>query len=78
MTHLQWAVYVFIRDHIGMHGVSPTYQEITDEIGLSSRSHAYKIVKRLSSLSYLKTTGTQERNIMLGDINGEQERQETQ
>ena len=74
MTHLQWAVYTYVRDYIGMHGVSPTYQEITDTIGLSSKSHAHKIVQKLCKLEMLNTHSNMQRNITIGSPNDKQER----
>ena len=74
MTHLQLAVLNCIDDYLDLHGVSPTYQEITDEVGLSSKSHAHKIVRRLYELGYLDVKPNVQRNITIISQDGQQER----
>mgnify|MGYP003117744978 CR=1 FL=1 len=74
MTHLQLAVLSHIENYLDTHGVSPTYQEITDEVGLSSKSHAHKIVKKLYVLGYVDMKPNMQRNITLVSQDGKQER----
>jgi len=66
MTKLQHDVYAYVRKYIELNHVSPTYAEITKNIRLTSRSHAYKIVGRLVDLGYLdKNKKAEERNLSL-------------
>jgi SOS-response transcriptional repressor LexA len=66
MTKLQHDVFAYVSKYIRVNNVSPTYAEITKEIRLTSRSHAYKIVERLVNLGYLaKNKKSEERNITI-------------
>lgn len=66
MTKLQHDVFAYVKKYIEVNNVSPTYSEITKEIRLTSRSHAYKIVERLVNLGYLaKNKKAEERNLSL-------------
>jgi SOS-response transcriptional repressor LexA len=47
MTPKEKKLLDFIGQHIRENGYAPTYQQMADRIGVSSKSHAYRIVDAL-------------------------------
>lgn len=63
LTPKQKNVLEFLQRFIQENGYSPSYQEIADAFGLSSRSTAQKYVERLRDAGYLETDSSSKRSV---------------
>ena len=68
LTQRQQEVYAFLRDYFGEHGTAPSYEEIRQELGLSSLSTVSKHLKQLERKGYLRSPwGSQKRALSLAE-----------
>lgn len=54
MTLTQKRALTFIRNYISTTGCSPTYDQIKDGLGLSSKGSTFALVKRLAAQHYIQ------------------------
>ena len=54
MTPRQAECLNFIRGYWNKHGFAPTYREIGDEMGISTRSGVHRLIARLSERGWVK------------------------
>lgn len=70
MTQREAQCLDFIRKRIEATGVSPSYQEICDELGLKSRGLVFSIVQRLLADGLLESRGRgRNRSLRLPGVN---------
>jgi len=55
ITKKRQKVLDFIKAYIKIHGMSPSYEVIARGMGLTAKSNAYRMVKRLESDGFLQT-----------------------
>ena len=65
LTPKQKNVLEFLQRFISENGYAPSYQEIANEFGLSSRSTAQKYVERLRDAGYLEMEANSKRGLTL-------------
>lgn len=65
LTKKQHAVYQFIVDHVNQHGYSPSYEEIANGIGTSSRGSVLKHIKALEEAELIERKENTNRSIRL-------------
>ncbi len=63
MTPLQLQVFQFIEWSLLHKGVSPSYQEIADNIGCSSRSNGHRVIQALIRDGFLRRLDQPQRNL---------------
>lgn len=63
MTPRQKELLTFIRDYVDSKGVAPSVQEMTDQLGLASKSNAHRILNWLLSHGYIVRRAGTHRNI---------------
>ena len=68
MTELQLRFLTYIRDHIGTHGIAPSYADMQRDLGASSRGHAHTVVQRLIDTGHLVRAKGGRRNLRLPGI----------
>lgn len=57
LTPAQEKVFRFVREYIGRHGYSPSYEEVRRHLGFKSLNSVYKHLKQLEGRGYLRTPG---------------------
>lgn len=65
MTPQQSRCLDVIKDYISEHGISPSYIEIIDTMGLTSKSHAHRLVHALAKLGHIEIRPYDHRSIHL-------------
>lgn len=58
MTRAQRRVYDVLNEYIAQRGVQPTYEEIAEELGLSSIGTIHQHIASLERKGWLKRTGS--------------------
>lgn len=53
MTPRQKELLTFIRDYVDQKGIAPSVQEMTDQLGLASKSNAHRILNWLLKYGYV-------------------------
>lgn len=65
LTSRQRELLMFIRSHIGEHGIAPSYDEMMAAIGLASKSGVHRLVKALEERGYISRLPDRARAITL-------------
>lgn len=65
MTKRQRDLILFIRRYIGEHGISPSYDEMKDALGLASKSGIFRMMKALEERGFIDTKYDRARSVTL-------------
>lgn len=65
LTRRQHELLEYVRKYVGIRGYSPSYLEMMDAIGLSSKSGVHRLVKSLRDRGHIATMPGIKRSIVL-------------